>query len=149
MPWDRMGTDEILKQEGIEYFFTDSHMIRGGQPLGTYAANFPQLAEMFARSSRYFTPPEEMRSEYEHYVLPTGVTAMARDPETTVKVWSGDAGYPGDEHYLEFHKQLYPGRLKYWRISAEQGRPGAEAALRPVVGVREDRGTRAGPGADA
>ena len=37
----------------IEYFFTDSHMIRGGQPLGTYAANFPQLAEMFARSSRY------------------------------------------------------------------------------------------------
>ena len=67
---------------------------------------------MFARSSKYFTPAEEMRSEYEHYSLPNGVTVMARDPETTVKVWSGDAGYPGDEYYLEFHKQLYPGRLR-------------------------------------
>jgi 1,4-alpha-glucan branching enzyme len=131
VPWDRMGTDEILKQEGIEYFFTDSHMIRGGQPLGTYAANFPQLAEMFARSNRYFTPPEEYRSEYEHYVLPTGVTAFSRDPETTVKVWSGDAGYPGDEHYLEFHKQLYPGRLKYWRISANKADLGQKQPYDP------------------
>lgn len=131
VPWDRMGTDEILKQEGIEYFFTDSHMIRGGQPLGTYAANFPQLAEMFARSSKYFTPPEEYRSEYEHYLLPTGVTTMARDPQTTVKVWSGDAGYPGDEHYLEFHKQLYPGRLRYWRISQNKSDLGQKQPYDP------------------
>lgn len=129
--WPRMGTDEILKQEGIEYFFVDSHMIRGGQPLGTYAANFPQLAELFARSSRYFTPPEEFRSEYEHYVLPTGVTVFARDPETTVKVWSGDAGYPGDEHYLEFHKQLYPGRLRYWRISQNKADLGQKQPYDP------------------
>ena len=117
VPWPRAGTDEILANEGLEYFFVDSHMIRGGIPLGTYAANFPQLAEMFARSSKYFTPPDEFRSEYEHYLLSSGMTVFARDPQTTVKVWSGDAGYPGDEHYLEFHKQLYPGRLRYWRIS--------------------------------
>lgn len=117
VPWPRMGTDEILKQEGIEYFFVDSHMIRGGQPLGTYAANFPQLAEMFARSSKYFSQPVEFRSEYEAYVLPTEVAVFSRDPQTTVKVWSGESGYPGDEHYLEFHKQLYPGRLRYWRVS--------------------------------
>ena len=113
----RKGTEEFLKDAGIEYFFVDSHMIRGGQPLGTYAAQFPQLAEMFERSSQFFTPPPEARSEYEHYALPNGVVCMARDPQTTVKVWSGDQGYPGDEHYLEFHKQLYPGRLRYWRIS--------------------------------
>jgi 1,4-alpha-glucan branching enzyme len=117
VPIPRMSTDEILAQEGFEYTFVDSHMIRGGMPLGTYAANFPQLAELFARSSKFFTPPDEFRSEYEHYMLPTGVTVFARDPETTVKVWSGEAGYPGDPHYLEFHKQLYPGRLRYWRIS--------------------------------
>lgn len=120
VPWPRMATDEILKEEGLEFFFVDSHMIRGGHPLGTYAANFPQLEEMFARSSKYFTPPEEFRSEYEHYLLPSGVTCFARDPETTVKVWSGDSGYPGDPYYLEFHKQLYPGRLRYWRISPDK-----------------------------
>lgn len=133
VPWPRMGTEEILKDEGLEYFFVDSHMIRGGTPLGTYAANFPQLAEMFARSSKYFTPPAEYRSEYEHYILPNGVNVFARDPETTVKVWSGDAGYPGDEHYLEFHKQLYPGRLRYWRISTEKSDLGKKQPYDPYA----------------
>jgi 1,4-alpha-glucan branching enzyme len=117
IPWARKGIDEFLKENSIDYFFVDSHMIRGGQPLGTYAAKFPQLAELFARSSKFFTPPPEFRSEYEHYKLPNGEVVLSRDPQTTVKVWSGDTGYPGDENYLEFHKQLYPGRLRYWRIS--------------------------------
>ena len=144
VPWARMGTEEVVKNAGLEYFFVDSHMIRGGVPLGTYAANFPQLAEMFARSSKYFTPPAEFRSEYEHYILPNGVTVFARDPETTVKVWSGDAGYPGDEHYLEFHKQLYPGRLRYWRISKQKSDLGAKqpydpyAAFERIAGHAED-----------
>ncbi|MBI5708551.1 MAG: DUF1957 domain-containing protein [Armatimonadetes bacterium] len=119
-PWPRRGIEEFLKEEGIEYFFVDSHMIRGGAPLGTYQNQFPQLAELFARSSKFFAPPPEERSEYEHYSLPNGVTCFARDPQTTVKVWSGEHGYPGDPHYLEFHKQLYPGRLRYWEISEDK-----------------------------
>lgn len=119
-PWPRKGVEELLAENDIEYFFVDSHMIRGGEPLGTYAANFPQLAELFARSKKNFQDQIGYRSEYEHYELPNGVICMSRDPETTVKVWSGDSGYPGDEHYLEFHKQLYPGRLRYWRISQQK-----------------------------
>ena len=129
--WDRPGIENLLAEQDLEYFFVDSHMIRGGQPLGTYAANFPQLAELFARSSKFFEPPDEYRSEYEHYSLPNGVTCMARDPQTTVKVWSGDVGYPGDEHYLEFHKQLYPGRLRYWRISREKADLGKKQPYDP------------------
>jgi len=131
VPWERAGTDEWLAKFGLEYFFVDSHMIRGGTPLGTYAANFPQLAELFARSNRYFTPTEEFRSEYEHYILPTGTTCFSRDPDTTVKVWSGEVGYPGDPFYLEFHKQLYPGRLKYWRISENKAELGEKKPYDP------------------
>lgn len=130
--WQRMGTEEILKDEGIEYFFVDSHMIRGGHPLGTYGTKFPQLAEMFARSSKFFTPSPEWRSEYEHYMLPNGVVCFARDPKTTVKVWSGEVGYPGDPQYLEFHKQLYPGRHKYWRISENKADLGQKQAYNPM-----------------
>jgi len=118
--WPRKGIEQYLEENGLEYFFLDSHMIRGGEPLGTYGANFPQLAEMFARSKRMFTPPAEFRSEYEHYALSNGLVVFSRDPETTVRVWSGDTGYPGDPHYLEFHKQLYPGRHRYWRISTNK-----------------------------
>lgn len=129
--WPRKGVEEYLQENGIEYFFVDSHMIRGGEPLGTYQEKFPQLAEMFARSKKFFNPPPELRSEYEHYALPNGVVCMARDPETTVKVWSGEHGYPGDPFYLEFHKQLYPGRHRYWRISENKRDLGAKQPYDP------------------
>jgi len=127
----RKGVEEFLQENGLEYFFVDSHMIRGGEPLGTYAANFPQLAELFARSKKLFTPPAELRSEYEHYALMNGEVCFARDTQSTVKVWSGDVGYPGDPRYLEFHKQLYPGRLRYWRISEEKSDLGKKGPYNP------------------
>jgi len=127
----RRGIESFLADMGIEYFFVDSHMIRGGEPLGTYAANFPQLAELFARSKKMFTPPAEQRSEYEHYALPNGVACFARDPYTTVRVWSGDVGYPGDPRFLEFHKQLYPGRLRYWAIGTNKADLGAKPPYSP------------------
>ena len=48
-----------------------------------------------------------------------------------MKVWSGDVGYPGDPAYLEFHKQLYPGRLRYWRISENKADLGQKAPYDP------------------
>lgn len=130
-PWPRKGVEEFLRENGIEYFFVDSHMVRGGEPLGTYQEKFPQLAEMFARSKKFFSPPPEERSEYEPYALPNGTICFARDPETTLKVWSGEHGYPGDPYYLEFHKQLYPGRLRYWRISEDKRDLGSKQAYEP------------------
>lgn len=129
--WERKGVEQFLRENGIEYTFVDSHLIRGGEPLGTYWQSFPQLAEMFARSKKLFTPPDEFRSEYEHYLIKEDVTIFARDPKTTVKVWSGDVGYPGDPAYLEFHKQLYPGRLRYWRISENKADLGAKQPYDP------------------
>lgn len=130
-PWPRKGVQEFLEESGIEYFFVDSHLIRGGEPLGTYWQKFPQLAELFQRSKQLFTQPVEFRSEYEHYRIPGGQTIFARDPESTVKVWSGDVGYPGNEFYLEFHKQLYPGRHRYWRISRDKADLGAKQPYDP------------------
>lgn len=130
-PATRAGVDEVLAENGIEYFFVDSHMIRGGEPLGTYWQSFPHLAELIARSKQLFVTPEEARSEYATYSTATGQRILVRDPVTTVKVWSGDAGYPGDEYYLEFHKQLYPGRLRYWRIGQDKANLGAKPPYEP------------------
>ncbi len=132
-PKERMSVDALVTKNGIDYFFVDSHMIRGGAPLGTYWQKFPQLAELFARTKDLFIQPEDFRSEYEHYKVPSGATVFSRDPETTVKVWSGDAGYPGDEWYLEFHKQLYPGRHRYWRISPDKADLGQKQPYDPWV----------------
>lgn len=142
--WPRKSVEDFLLENGIEYFFVDSHMIRGGEPLGTYHMQFPQLADLFERSKKWFTPPEDQRSEYEHYALPNGVIVFSRDPNTTARVWSGDVGYPGDPQYLEFHKQLYPGRHRYWRISENKADLGAKqpydpwAAFEKIQGHAED-----------
>ena len=130
-PWPRKGVEDFLQENGIDFFFVDSHMIRGGEPLGTYQEKFPQLAELFARSAKFFSPPPEFRSEYAHYKLPNGVACFSRDPQTTLKVWSGEHGYPGDQHNLEFHKMLYPGRHRYWRISADKRDLGAKQPYDP------------------
>lgn len=129
--WDRKGVEQFLHENGIEYTFVDSHLLRGGEPLGTYWQKFPQLAELFARSKSLFVKPEAERSEYEHYLMEEDITVFARDPHTTVKVWSGDVGYPGNPAYLEFHKQLYPGRLRYWRISENKADLGAKQPYDP------------------
>ncbi|MFW5697730.1 MAG: hypothetical protein ACOCX1_04140, partial [Fimbriimonadaceae bacterium] len=130
-PWPRKGVEKFLSENGIEYTFVDSHLIRGGEPLGSYWQKFPQLAELFARSKRFFTPPEEFRSEYEHYRIDENLTVFARDPGSNVRVWSGDVGYPGEPQYLEFHKKQYPGMLRYWRISENKQDLGAKAPYDP------------------
>ena len=129
--WDRKGVEQFLRENGIDFTFVDSHLLKGGEPLGTYWQKFPQLAELFARSKQLFSPPDHERSEYEHYLIDHDVTVFARDPESTVKVWSGDVGYPSNPAYLEFHKQLYPGRLRYWRISEDKADLGAKQPYDP------------------
>lgn len=75
------GVDEILKAEGIRYFFLDAHGILFGNPRPRHGV---------------FAP----------IVCPSGVAAFARDMETAHQVWSAERGYPGDLRYREFYRDL-------------------------------------------
>jgi len=46
------------------------------------------------------------------------VAVFTRDPKTSLQVWSGEWGYPGDGNYLDFHKKRFPGGMKYWRVTS-------------------------------
>ena len=48
------------------------------------------------------------------------VTIFPRDPRTGLQVWSGDAGYPGDGNYLDFHKKRFPGGHRYWQVTGSK-----------------------------
>jgi 1,4-alpha-glucan branching enzyme len=122
-PWLRKGVEEILAENGIEYFFIDSHLLRGGEAIGVYAERFRPLRELWEHFSTQYRPEETEKSPYSVYLVNSSgepkapVAVFTRDPRTGVQVWSADSGYPGDEYYLEFHKKLPPGGLRYWRIS--------------------------------
>ena len=75
------GIDALLGEEGIDYFFLDSHGIGHGRP-------HPQ------------------RGIHAPVRTPGGPAAFARDLETGRQVWSADEGYPGDPAYREFYRDL-------------------------------------------
>ncbi len=75
------GLEEILKQHGIKFFFTDSHGILYGSPRPKYGV---------------FAP----------IYCPNGVAAFGRDLESSKQVWSAQEGYPGDYCYRDFYRDI-------------------------------------------
>jgi 1,4-alpha-glucan branching enzyme len=75
------GYDEILKESGIKYFFTDSHGVLHGSPRSKYGV----FAPVYCKS---------------------GVACFGRDLESSKQVWSSIEGYPGDYNYREFYRDI-------------------------------------------
>ncbi|MEW6556347.1 MAG: 1,4-alpha-glucan branching protein domain-containing protein [Elusimicrobiota bacterium] len=75
------GDDKILKENGIRYFFVETHGVLFGTPrprCGVFAPVY----------------------------CPSGVAAFARDMESAHQVWSAEIGYPGDYRYREFYRDI-------------------------------------------
>ncbi len=140
-PWSpeggRKGVEQLIAAHGMEYTVVDSHLTRGGRPLGVYANRFESVANAI-RSGKHFFPLNEARSVHDLYLISStgdpqeGMAAIfTRDAETTLQVWSGVYGYPGDPEYLEFHKKHHNSGLRYWRVTNSQIELGAKTEYRP------------------
>ncbi|MDD3628149.1 MAG: DUF1957 domain-containing protein, partial [bacterium] len=125
--WPRLrkGVEEILYENGIKYFFVDSHLLKGGKHVGVYIDRFKILKDLWKQfESSYQERPEEAEKiPYLPYLVSStngkkAVSIFTRDPETGLQVWSGEYGYPGDGNYLDFHKKHFPGGLRYWRVTS-------------------------------
>lgn len=75
------GVDEILKEQGIRFFYMDSHGVFHGSPRPKYGVYAP----VYTRA---------------------GVAAFGRDVESSKQVWSAIEGYPGDYCYREFYRDI-------------------------------------------
>lgn len=73
--------DEILKEAGIKFFFTDSHGVLHATPRPKYGV----FAPVYCKS---------------------GVACFGRDLESSKQVWSSIEGYPGDYYYREFYRDI-------------------------------------------
>ncbi|HTX40519.1 MAG TPA: 1,4-alpha-glucan branching protein domain-containing protein [Acidobacteriaceae bacterium] len=123
-PWpafDRIGVEEALAEGGLEYFFVDTHLVEksvqftpydlkiGGGPVGAAAALPKPVNGSRMLYHAYFV---DGPCAHQH-----PVAMFPRDPKTGLQVWSGDAGYPGDANYLDFHKKRWPGGHRYWQVT--------------------------------
>ncbi len=75
------GLDELLREVGIRYFFTDAHGIFHANPRPRYGVYAPICCR-------------------------SGVAAFGRDVESSKQVWSSVEGYPGDYNYREFYRDV-------------------------------------------
>lgn len=75
------GIEALLKDNGIEYFISDTHAILYGDPRPRFGVHAP-------------------------VVCPNGTAVFARDVETSQQVWSAEIGYPGNDLYREFYRDL-------------------------------------------
>jgi 1,4-alpha-glucan branching enzyme len=75
------GVERFLADEGIRYFFVDTHGITSASPRPRFGCYAPILT-------------------------PAGVAAFGRDPESSAQVWSAEQGYPGDPAYRDFYRDI-------------------------------------------
>jgi 1,4-alpha-glucan branching enzyme len=132
-PYDRLGVDEILAEEGLGYFFVDSHLLKGGDAKGVYVDRFPGLQLLWEKFRDAYEPARELPNDpYTPYrAHPSRLPFFARDDVSGSQVWSRHLGYPGDGAYLEFHKKHFPGGLRYWRITSSDGDLGLKEPYAP------------------
>jgi len=131
-PFMRDGVEQILGENGIEYFFIDTHLVENQARFAPYemlAGDVPIAAEIESDDARasfyrpYFADTPRRRQ--------THVAFFTRDPRTGIQVWSGEHGYPGDPVYLDFHKKRWPGGHRYWQVTHPKVDLGAKTAYYP------------------
>ncbi|MCB9457262.1 MAG: DUF1957 domain-containing protein [Anaerolineaceae bacterium] len=129
----RPGIETFLGQNGLKVFFSETHTITGGQPVGVAAGEV--IGPYGAIKRRYVIPasstvPTRTASTYQAYYVSdtvagpgadehSGVAVIGRNNRTGQQVWSADWGYPGDFDYREFHRKAGTSGLQYWRVTGE------------------------------
>ena len=115
----RAGIEEIFAHEGVRHFFVDGRLFAGSRSEGL--ANAGSFTKVDWAQATWDTG-RAWRSVLEAHGVssdggPARLTALARHPEVSEQVWSGEVGYPGDARYLEFHKRHGNDGLRYWRVT--------------------------------
>jgi 1,4-alpha-glucan branching enzyme len=117
----RPGLEYWLESEGLELFFAETQMIEGGP--ATSATRGELIGPYGAVRRRRGAPqptdaPPRPATTYEPYwVRESEVAVVGRNERTSLQVWSGTVGYPGDYVYREFHRRDEVSGLQFWRIT--------------------------------
>lgn len=132
------GIESFLAADGLRVFFTETHMILGGKPVGKAAGDalgpYGDVPKRYTVPLGDYAPPAERTTFQPYWVASPEVAAMGRNEETGLQVWSADHGYPGDFAYREFHKKDGDSGLHYWRVSGPRVELGDKALWDPHAG---------------
>ena len=131
----RPAIEVTLQNNDIEYFFTESHVIEGGNSVG-----HRRVVGIYG-NIEYIPLPEREATGYDTYSaywLPDAqVAVMGRNDRAGFQVWSAADGYPGDGVYREFHKKDDKSGMNYWRITSSKTDLGDKMLYDPVLAMNQ------------
>ncbi len=131
----RPAIEVILQNNDIEYFFTESHVIEGGNSVGNR-----RVVGIYGNIEYIPLPQREATGydTYSAYWLPDAqVAVMGRNDRAGFQVWSAADGYPGDAVYREFHKKDDKSGMNYWRITSSKTDLGDKMLYDPVLAMNQ------------
>jgi 1,4-alpha-glucan branching enzyme len=128
----RPGIERFVAEQGLKVFFSETHLITGGAPVGVAAGE--AIGPYGEIKRRYLIPmasapiPTDPLTTFRAYYVSdttagpesdqhSGVAVIGRNDETGQRVWSAQWGYPGDFDYREFHRKDGVSGLQYWRVT--------------------------------
>jgi 1,4-alpha-glucan branching enzyme len=131
----RPGIERFVAEQGLKVFFSETHLITGGAPVGVAAGE--AMGPYGEIKRRYLIPmaeapmPSEPLTTFRAYYVSdttagpdsdehSGVAVIGRNDETGQRVWSAQWGYPGDFDYREFHRKDGVSGLQYWRVTGSK-----------------------------
>jgi 1,4-alpha-glucan branching enzyme len=134
----RPGLESFLGGEGLEVFFSETHTVEGGRPVGKAAGEAIGMYGAVQRRYRV-TVTEDTQTDpgttFQAYWVgdaPGQVAVLGRNDRTGQQVWSGTYGYPGDFWYREFHRKDAVSGLQYWRIGGSEVDLGQKPLYEPA-----------------
>ncbi len=131
----RPAIEVSLQNNDIEYFFTESHVIEGGNSIGNR-----RVIGLYG-NIEYIPLPEREATGYDTfsaYWLPDAqVAVMGRNERAGYQVWSAADGYPGDGCYREFHRKDANSGMHYWRITSSTTDLGDKMLYDPVLALSQ------------
>ncbi len=119
--YERPGIERFLAERGIRVFFSETHAVEGGNPVGKAAGDalgpYGELLRRYRVVGDSANAPAQGTTFEPYWVGQSDVAVIARNNRTGMQVWSAEHGYPGDFHYREFHKRDGESGLRYWKIT--------------------------------
>jgi 1,4-alpha-glucan branching enzyme len=134
----RPGLESFLAAQALEVFFSETHTVEGGNPVGKAAGEAIGLYGTVTRRYKVAVTEDTQKTPgttFQPYWVgdaPGQVAVLGRNDRTGQQVWSGTYGYPGDYWYREFHKKDDVSGLQYWRIGGAEIDLGQKPLYQPV-----------------
>lgn len=142
----RPGIESFLAGLGLEVFFSETHTVEGGQPVGKAAGEAIGPYGAVPRRYAVKVSPEahsEPGTTFQSYWVgdaPGQVAVLGRNNRTGQQVWSGTFGYPGDFYYREFHRKDGVSGMQYWRIGGAEVDLGSKPPYEPAIAADHVQG---------